>query len=85
MTVIRSALQTDLSHIYEVFYHNEVRDSLQPPALGAPPAYLHHVLDTGILSVALQDGAILAYAGAITARGARGVATPDRKALSHVL
>ena len=69
MTVIRAAQQTELSHIYEVFYHNEVRESLQPPALGEPPAYLHHVLETGILSVAEQEGAILAYAGAIT-RGA---------------
>src|SRR5579871_241891 len=66
MTVTRAAHQSDLSHIYEVFYHTEVRGSLQPPPLGEPPAYLHHVLETGTLSVASQDGAILAYAGAIT-------------------
>jgi GNAT superfamily N-acetyltransferase len=69
MISFRPAHETELSQIYEVFYHNEVRESPQPPAPGDPPAYLRHVLQTGTLFVASQDGAILAYAGAITRGG----------------
>ncbi len=69
MTIIRPAQESELEQVYDVFYQNEIRDHPQPPVPGQPPAYLRHVLQTGTLAVAEQDGAIVAYAGAIT-RGA---------------
>ncbi len=66
MAFFRPARQTDLSGIYDVFYENEVLDTPQPPAKGNMPSYLQHVLETGTLYVAEEDGKILAYAGAIT-------------------
>lgn len=67
--IVRPAGENELSQIYKVFYHNEVREIPQPPAPGDPPAYLRHVLQTGTLFVAEQDGVVLAYAGAITRGG----------------
>src|SRR5690242_17958316 len=66
MAIIRPANETDLRAVYEVFYQNEVLDSTQPPPAGETPSYLRHVLETGTLYVAEQDGKVLAYAGAIT-------------------
>jgi GNAT superfamily N-acetyltransferase len=66
MAIIRPANESDLRAIYEVFYQNEVLDNPQPPPAGETPSYLQHVLQTGTLYVAEQDGKILAYAGAIT-------------------
>ena len=66
MAIIRPANEADLQAIYEVFYQNEILDSAQPPPAGATPPYLQHVLETGTLYVAEQDGKVLAYAGAIT-------------------
>jgi GNAT superfamily N-acetyltransferase len=66
MAVIRPVNETDLRAVYEVFYQNEVLDSPQPPPAGDIPSYLRHVLQTGTLYVAEQDGKVLAYAGAIT-------------------
>lgn len=64
--IFRPALETDLRAMYEVFYQNEILDTPHPPAPGDTPSYLHHVLQTGTLYVAEQDGVILAFAGAIT-------------------
>jgi len=69
MTIYRPATEADLGPIYAVFYQNEVLDTPQPPAMGAVPSYLLHVLQTGKLVVAEDGGQILAYAGAIM-RGA---------------
>ena len=66
MTIFRPANESDLRAVYEVFYQNEVFDDPHPPQLGDIPSYLQHVLRTGTLYVAEQDGRILAYAGAIT-------------------
>src|SRR5947209_12301109 len=66
MAIFRPANQADLRAIYEVFYQNEVLDSPQPPPAGETPTYLRHVLQTGTVYVAEQDGKVLAYAGAIT-------------------
>src|SRR5579859_7591141 len=66
MTIFRPAHETDLRAVYEVFYQNEVLDSPHPPSPGDVPSYLRHVLQTGTLYVAEQDGKVLAYAGAIT-------------------
>ncbi|MGH2479796.1 MAG: GNAT family N-acetyltransferase, partial [Ktedonobacteraceae bacterium] len=66
MTIFRPAQETDLAAIYEVFYQNEILDSPHPPSRGNIPPYLRHVLQTGTLYVAEQDGLVLAYAGAIT-------------------
>ena len=66
MVVFRPARETDLRQLYEVFYQNEVLNHLSPPAPGETPSYLHHVLETGTLQLAEQDGEVLAFAGAIT-------------------
>lgn len=66
MTIFRPAHETDLQAVYDVFYQNEVLDDPHPPQIGDIPSYLQHVLMTGTLYVAEQDGKILAYAGAIT-------------------
>lgn len=64
--LIRPAQKTDLEAVYEVYYQNEVQAIPHPPARGDIPAYVRHVLQTGTLLVAEQQGTILAYAGAIT-------------------
>ena len=66
MTNFRPAHAHDLRSMYEVFYQNEVQDSLNPPAMGDTPSYLQHILQTGTMYVAEQDGEVLAFAGAIT-------------------
>ncbi len=66
MTSIRRAHETDLRQMYEVFYQNEVLDTPRPPLPGDLPSYLHHVLQTGAMYVAEQDGEVLAFTGAIT-------------------
>lgn len=65
MPIFRPANETDLRAVYEVFYQNEILDNPQPPPAGDTPSYLRHVLQTGTLYVAEQDGKILAFAGAI--------------------
>lgn len=66
MAIFRPAQEADLRPMYEVWYQNEVRDSPHPPLPGDIPSYLRHVLKTGTMHVAEQDGEILAFAGAIT-------------------
>lgn len=66
MVNFRPAREHDLRAMYEVFYQNEVLDSLNPPLMGNTPSYLHHILQTGTMYVAEQDGEVLAFAGAIT-------------------
>lgn len=66
MVIFRPARENDLRGVYEVFYQNEILDSPGPPPADNTPPYLLHVLQTGTLHVAEQDGKILAYAGAIT-------------------
>lgn len=62
----RPAREADLEPMYDVFYQNEIREEENPPASGAVPPYLPHVLRSGKLVVAEQDGKILGYTGAIT-------------------
>ena len=66
MTDFRPAHERDLRSIYKVFYLNEVLDSLNPPEMSDTPSYLRHILQTGTIYVAEQDGEVLAFAGAIT-------------------
>ena len=66
MTIFRPASEADLKPIYEVWYQNEVLDSPHPPAPGDMPSYLRHVLETGKMYIAEQDGEVLGFAGAIT-------------------
>ena len=66
MTIFRPAHETDLRAVYEVFYQDEVLDSPHPPSPGDIPSYLRHVLQTGTLYVAEQEGEVRAFAGAIT-------------------
>lgn len=66
MTIFRPAFETDLRAVYEVFYQTEILDNPHPPEPGDIPSYLRHVLQTGTIYVAEQDGSVLAFAGAIT-------------------
>jgi GNAT superfamily N-acetyltransferase len=66
MTIFRPAQEADLGPMYDVFYQNEVRDNPHPPLPGDIPSYLWHVLRTGTMYVAEQDGEVLAFACAIT-------------------
>ena len=67
MTVIRPATEDDLAEIQHIFYLNEMQGVADPPPppAGMPPLY-QHILQTGTLSVAEQDGYVQGYAGAIT-------------------
>jgi GNAT superfamily N-acetyltransferase len=49
-----------------VFYQNELLDNPQLPLPDDIPPYLSHVLLTGMLYVAEEEGRILGFAGAIT-------------------
>jgi GNAT superfamily N-acetyltransferase len=66
MEVFRPANEAELGSVYEVFYQNELLDNPHLPLPGNIPPYLRHVLQTGTLYVAENDGKILAFAGAIT-------------------
>src|SRR5437762_11803479 len=66
MTIIRPVHEVDLRPMYEVFYQNELLDNPHPPPPGDTPSYMQHVLQTGTMYVAEQDGQVLAFAGAIT-------------------
>ena len=66
MTIFRLAQETDLAQAYDVFYQNEIIDTPAPPAPGNIPSTLRHILKTGTMYVAEQDGRILAFASAIT-------------------
>jgi GNAT superfamily N-acetyltransferase len=66
VTIIRPANEAELQAVFEVFYQNELLDNPQLPLPGDIPPYLSHVLQTGTLHVAEEDGKILAFAGAIT-------------------
>src|SRR6266702_510176 len=66
MIIIRSAREHDLVQMHQVFYQNEVQGVKSPPTPGDVPSELRHILQTGTIYVAEQEGQILAYAGAIT-------------------
>ena len=66
MEFFRSANEAELRSVYEVFYQNELLDNPQLPLPGDIPLYLSHVLQTGTLYVAEENGRILGFAGAIT-------------------
>lgn len=65
---VRAASERDLAAMYAVYYLNEVGASENIPPLSPQnvPAVLRHVFETGTMSVAEQDGHVLAFAGAIT-------------------
>lgn len=70
MNLIRSARESDLEAIYDVWYQTDVApETAAPPARGDVPAYLLHVLQTGTLLVAEQEGRVVAFAGAVTRAG----------------
>ena len=66
MTIFRPAYEAELPLVFEVFYQNELLDNPDLPLPRDIPPYLSHVLQTGTLYVAEEDGKILAFAGAIT-------------------
>jgi len=66
VTTIRPAVEAELQAVFEVFYQNELLDNPQLPLPGDVPPYLSHVLHTGTLYVAEENGRILGFAGAIT-------------------
>lgn len=72
MTVFRHAQERDLSGIYDVFYQNEIAEVEKTGAPPPPPHHLsmlRHILKTGVLFVAEEQGQIIGYSGAIL-RGA---------------
>jgi len=68
MMNVRAASERDLAAMYAVYYLNEVGEAENIPPLSPRnvPAVLRHVFETGTMSVAEQDGRVLAFAGAIT-------------------
>ena len=66
MTNFRPADEAELQAVLEVLYQNELLDNPQWLLPGNIPHYLSHVLQTGTLYVAEEDGRILGFAGAIT-------------------
>ena len=68
MMNVRAASERDLAAMYAVYYLNEVGADENIPPLSPQnvPAVLRHVFETGTMSVAEQDGRVLAFAGAIT-------------------
>jgi GNAT superfamily N-acetyltransferase len=66
MTLFRPASEADLCSIYEVFYANEVAGDPHPPPREKASPGLRHLLHTGTLYVAEQDGEILAFAAAMS-------------------
>src|SRR5260370_5357309 len=68
MVNVRAARERDLAAMYAVYYLNEVGEAENIPPLSPQnvPAVLRHVFETGTMSVAEQDGRVLAFAGAIT-------------------
>jgi GNAT superfamily N-acetyltransferase len=66
MPIIRQATEADLAAIHHIYYLNEVQGDLNPPPPGAPLAEASHILRTGTMIVAEQEGQVIGYAGAIT-------------------
>ena len=73
--MFRRAQERDLAQIYDVFYQNEIADIADKADAAQPPAnslaMLRHILNTGVLYVAEEQGQIIGYSGAIT----RGLVT----------
>ena len=70
MTIIRAARASDLASMYLVYYLNEVSEAeaegivrVFPQTI---PPVLRQVFETGTMTVAEQDGQVIAFAGAIT-------------------
>ncbi|GHO48355.1 GNAT family N-acetyltransferase [Ktedonospora formicarum] len=67
MITIRPAHADDLAQAFEIFYENEIHGESSPPPLpDARPATLAHILRTGIVYVAEDNGHMLAFAAAMT-------------------
>src|SRR5258708_5186535 len=64
----RARREGDFAAMYAVYYLNEVGAAENIPPLSPQnvPAVLRNVFETGTMSVAEQDGRVLAFAGAIT-------------------
>ncbi len=67
MITYRPATEHDLDPAYNIYYQNELLEAETPPS---PPAIasleLRHVLATGTMYIAEEDGQILGFASAIT-------------------
>lgn len=67
MITYRPATEHDLDPAYDIYYQNELLEAEIPPL---PPAIasleLRHVLSTGTMYIAEEDGQILGFASAIT-------------------
>jgi ribosomal protein S18 acetylase RimI-like enzyme len=62
---IRTATPDDLPAIHLVWYATETVGETDPPPLGEPHPWLRHVLQTGMMLVAEQDGEVIGFAGVI--------------------
>ncbi len=68
MTKIRSARESDLDEMYAIFLQNERRDTAAFLTV-LEPDDLRFTVQTGTVLVAERDGAIRAFAGAVTREG----------------
>lgn len=67
MVMFRPARENDLRQARAVYYANQLLENPRtPPPPETPPAMLEHILRTGTLYVAEEQGQVIAFAGAIT-------------------
>lgn len=63
---IRLATAADLDDVYDLFYRDQVGDDPAPPPRGDVPSFLRHLLATGEVRLAIQDGRVVGFAALIT-------------------
>lgn len=66
MITYRPACEQDLVRCSEIVYLNEIRGNPSPPPMPGASVTMAHILRTGTVVVAEEDGHVLGYAGAIT-------------------
>lgn len=64
-TLIRRAEEPDLAQAHRVWYENEFHGVTSPSTAAGIPSDLRHILRTGTMVVAEQDGEVMAFAAAI--------------------
>lgn len=67
--LIRPAVATDLSRLWDIRYANDIAGHMTAPDQGPIPAYLTHLREHGSLLVTEREGRIVGYAGLVDRRG----------------